>query len=477
MKLSDLVKNMEIVKIINYKDIEIESITDKTYLANSNSIFCCLIGEKIDGHNFIEELIKKGVKIFLVEKEYTNTDNDIIQIVVKNTREQICVLASNFYGNCHKLMDIIGVTGTNGKTSITFILKNSFEMLKEQVGIIGTTGYYIFNKKYETNLTTPDPIDLHRIFQEMYNSGIKIVIMEVSAHSIFLHKIYGIKFKYGILTNITQDHLDYFKTMDRYANCKLSFLKKYCKYSIINRDDKYCSKIKFDNKHIFYSIKNKCKFQAKITNINFNKLSFKLNINNKDYKFIYKNIGIHNIYNIIPCIIVLLNYGYTPKKIKQVISKLPKIKGRMDIINIKQYIVCIDYAHTPDAIYHVLKSLRPFTSDLIVVFGSSGNRDSLKSQEMGRIVNEFANFIIITSDNPRYENESDIIFDLSTAISRPHAVENDREKAIKYAIEIASKNSIIVILGKGVEDYQDIKSKKIAYSDYDEIKKYTLEQK
>ena len=475
MKLSLLIKNMDIVEVINYQDINIESITDKASSANENSIFCCLVGEKIDGHQFVNELIKKGVKVFLVEKELENLGNNIIQIVVKNTREQICILASNYYGNCHNKMDIIGVTGTNGKTSITFMLKNAFEMLKNKVGIIGTTGYYIGNRKYDTSLTTPDPIDLHRIFYEMYNNGVKVIIMEVSAHSIYLKKIFGIKFKYGILTNITQDHLDYFKTMDNYANCKLSFLKEYCDCAIINRDDKYTKRLNFDKKYIYYSINKKSKFQAKNIKIEFNKLSFKLNLNNKEYKFIYKNFGLHNIYNILPCIIILKYYGYSVKKIKQAVLKLSAIKGRLDIVENMQYTVCIDYAHTPDALYNVLKSLRPFTNDLIVIFGSSGNRDSLKRFKMGTIVNKYADFIIITSDNPRYEKINDIIYDLSIGITKPFAVEQDRSKAVQYALQIASKDSIIVLCGKGVEEYQDIRAKKVEYSDYCEIKKYTME--
>ena len=471
MKLSQLLNGLEVLEISNFMDLEIENITDKSFDVKENSLFCCIVGEKIDAHLLMPDLVKKGCKVFLVEKYNTSLLDIVIQIKVKNVRQQMCLLISNFYNNAHKKMQLIGVTGTNGKTSITFILKNSFEILKQKVGIIGTTGCYIGSEKFETNLTTPDPIDLHRIFFKMYEMGVEIVVMEVSAHSIFLDKIYGLKFKYGIFTNLTQDHLDFFKTMKNYAESKIKFLKEYCQTAIINIDDKYGYKLKNLKNSISYAINKKAKFNAKLIKMQLSKIDFEVISNEKKYKFNYPSSGVHNVYNVLSCIALLIDYGFKTKQIKQAIAKTPVIKGRFDVIKINQYFVCIDYAHTPDALLNVLKSLRDYTKDLIVIFGSSGNRDSLKRKEMGIIVSNFADYIILTSDNPRYENEKDIIYDLSNGITKPYVIEPNRAKAIAYAGNIANYNSIILICGKGVETYQDIKANKIEYSDYIEVEK------
>ncbi|MBQ8749167.1 MAG: UDP-N-acetylmuramoyl-L-alanyl-D-glutamate--2,6-diaminopimelate ligase [Clostridia bacterium] len=471
MKLSKLLKGVKIIESINFNDIEILNITDNSNQIKESTIFCCVVGEKIDAHSFIPELAKQGCQVFLVEK-INKEIKDIIQIKVDNVRKEMCVLISNFYENCHTKMQLIGVTGTNGKTSITFILKNAFEKLKQKVGIIGTTGYYIGNKKYDTTLTTPDSLDLHKILYQMYKSGVEIVVMEVSAHSIYLNKIYGLKFKYGIFTNLTQDHLDYFKTMDEYANTKFKFLQNDCEQVIINVDDNYGANYKITKNCKTYSTIKKSDLYSKNFQQELFSMNFDVVFNDEVVNFNFDNCGLHNVYNILASTLVLLGFGYSLKKIQKIIATTPQIKGRLDFISVKDYIVCIDYAHTPDALLNVLSTIKPYTNDLIVVFGSSGNRDSLKRADMGIIVSKFADYIILTSDNPRYENESDIFVDLAKNISKPYTVEKDRAKAIKFANEIANKDSIILICGKGVEDYQDLKAVNVSYSDYEEVEKF-----
>ncbi len=473
MLLSKLLSNVENVEYKNFKDIDILSICDNTKEVKAGALFCCVVGEKYDAHNYVKVIAEYGCKAFLVEYFINGLGDDIIQIKVDSVRKQMCKVASNFYDNPAKKMDLIGVTGTNGKTSITFILKNAFEKLKLKVGVIGTTGYYIGNAKYETKLTTPDVLDLYKIFNQMVAEGVEVVVMEVSAHSVYFDKIYGLKFKIGIFTNLTQDHLDFFETMTNYGNYKFKFLNEYCENVVINADDEFIKKLKFNNKIKSYAIKNLAYLKAENVKILMNKIEFDAMINKEEnVHFTYPNGGVHNLYNVLASLLTLKVYGIKLKRLTKIIAKTPQILGRLDYIKVHQYFVCIDYAHTPDALNNVLSTVRPFTDDLIVVFGSSGNRDSLKREEMGTIVSKYADYIILTSDNPRYEKETDILNDLSKSIKVPFVIESDRAKAIKYANEIAKSGSIIVICGKGVETYQDINAIKVAYSDYDEVKKY-----
>lgn len=472
MLLSKLLENVDVIEKLNYKDCNITSITDKSDDACESMVFCCVVGEKKDAHSFIKKSIEKGCRIFLVERLIMGLSNDIVQIRTSNVRQQMCIMLSNLYGNCHKKMDLIGVTGTNGKTSITFMLKYIFEKFKVKVGIIGTTGYYICNNRYETKLTTPDSVDLHRILYHMYSEGVEVVVMEVSAHSIYFDKIYGLRFKYGIFTNLTQDHLDFFLNMENYANAKYKFLKEYCDKIIINIDDNYGKKFKNLKNVKTYSINNNADICAINIRQELNMVKFDIIFEKECKGFKYYSCGVFNIYNLLPCIMILNLYGYSITKIRSAIKGIKEIKGRLDIKKNAEYVVCIDYAHTPDALQNVLKTLKRFTKDLIVVFGSSGNRDSLKRKDMGIIVSKYADYIILTADNSRYENDSDIFFDLSICIDKPFIIEKNRAYAIKYAFSIATKNSIIAILGKGVENYQDIKAIKVKYSDYVEIEKY-----
>lgn len=465
MILKELLNGVDVKDKINYcDDICINSLLINSNEIKQSSIFFCIKGEKIDSHLLFKDAIKNGANVLVVQKY---VDSEICQILVDDCRKALFQIAKNFYYKVDEKLKLIGVTGTNGKTSITFMFKHLFENEGIKVGIIGTNGAYIGNRKIETKLTTPDVLDLFEIFKTMVESKVEFCIMEVSAHAIYLSKVCGLNFEYGILTNITQDHLDFFQTMENYANVKLDFLKQ-CKKAIINIDDKYgkCY-VKNNNNAISYSIHNKSDYKAyNVKKMHKNVFTICDKMGN-NYVIKTNMVGKHNIYNNLAVLAFISDYYGTLSNFQNSFIDMPTIKGRLDLIEKENYNIVIDFAHTPDAMEKVLYTLSKMTKDLIVVFGSAGNRDFLKRREMGEIASKYASYVILTSDNPRYENIKDICCDLCKNIIKPYSFIEKRSEAIKFAKTLAKEKTIIAILGKGAEDYQDIMAIKVPYSDYD----------
>lgn len=466
MKLSKIIENLQCNKI-NFEDLEIDNLMTNSKYQKPNSLFFCYQGISVDSHDFVNEAIDNGAIALIVEK---NLNVDIPQILVEDTRQAISIIASNFYNNPHNKLKIIGITGTNGKTTTTNIVANILQKCGKKVGIIGTNGAKIMGQKYFCSLTTPDPIELNSLFAEMVKKQVEYVVMEVSAHAIALSKISNIEFLVGAITNITQDHIDFFETMDNYALTKLSFLNA-CPNIAINVDDDYCKRYvkQREGKSITYgangniSYKN-AKYYSK-------KTVFNLIINGKSYKAKTSLLGNFNIYNVMCATAIAISIGVKTKDIIKGIKQV-HVDGRLELVPGKIH-VAIDYAHTPDGLQKVLESVKQFCEGkIITVFGCGGNRDKKKRKIMGEVASRLSDVVIVTSDNPRDEDPEKIIEDIKEGITCDAYYITDRKIAIYKAMDIARKKDIVLICGKGAEDYQEIKGIKYPFSDYEIVKEY-----
>ena len=478
MLLKDITKKVRIMGSKGDLNVCISGLSQNVAKAKKGDLFFCYKGVNFDGHNFCDDLLKKEVSALVVER-YLNID--LPQILVKKTRKVMPKICNIFFNDVLNDLFLIGVTGTNGKTTTTSLIFDILKTNNYQVGLIGTNGIKFAGNEVQSNLTTPDTIDLFYILNDMKLSGIKLVIMEVSAHALALDKLLGLKFEIGVFTNLTQDHLDFFKTMEKYSLTKLKFLnKKYCKNCFINIDDNKGNLFaKISNSNVFtYGIENPANCFAMDLKLSSTKTNFIANV--FDNVFIVNSplTCRFNVYNLLVSIMVTKFIGLTDEQILFGISKLSKVDGRMNTYKLfTGAVAIIDFAHTPDGLEKVLKSLKQINKDkkIVTIFGCGGNRDFLKRPIMGKIACSLSDYVFITSDNPRSENTNDIVKDITTQLKcTNYEIIVDRKLAIKKAIETFNDNSIILIAGKGAEKYQEINGVKIEYSDEEEIKKYIL---
>lgn len=471
MDFYKIISNLKFLGIKNYKEMEIENLTCNSKDVLNNSIYFCINGYKNDGHTYAEESVKNGAVCLVVEKYL---DIPTTQILVENVRVAMSRISSIFYGtNCSK-MKFIGITGTNGKTTTTFILKDILCSMGKRVGLIGTEGTFIEGEKVPSELTTPDPIQLHKLINQMEENGCEFCIMEVSAHAIALNKIDDIMYDVVGLTNITQDHLDFFVNMENYIKCKsLLISSKHAKSAVINIDAKYNKDIAKKGDLIVNTIGKTGQFAITDLKQNINNTSFIISHNEKEYKVKTNLIGKYNAYNLTMAIATLNQLGFEIKDILSIVKQFQfDIPGRFNIINTDfGFNVVIDYAHTPDGIKNILTSIKELPVErIITVFGCGGNRDRTKRNEMGKIANSLSDFVIVTSDNPRDENPETIIDEIVEGINSKSVVRiTDRKSAIDYALNVAKQNDIVAILGKGNESYQEIKGVKNPFNDFEVV--------
>lgn len=469
MKVLDLAYKIDFIGIKNLKDLEIDNLSCKSNIVNTNGIFFCLVGSNFDGHNFYKEAITSGARCLVVERYL---DAPVMQILVKNARVAMSKMASVFYGLDKTNLKLIGITGTNGKTTTTFLIKNYLSRLNKKVGLIGTEGIYFNNLLLPSSMTTPDPIDLCKILHEMELSGIEYVVMEVSAHALALNKIEGIKYDVTAITNVTQDHLDFFKTMENYSQAKeLLFLEKYTKKAIFNIDDDYCHEMYERSTNKKYSVSSYLNADLVVDSCEFSEKNTIATLKAQEFAIDIKTnlLGRYNLYNNLIAIAVLLNLGFKKEEINRVTGEHEiSIPGRFNLLlTPTDYSVIIDYAHTPDGLMKVLKTARELTNNRIIcVFGCGGNRDNTKRHIMGEIAQKYADYTFVTTDNPRNENPILIIKDITQNMTKHFLVEQDRTTAICKALEYAKTGDIVLILGKGAENYMEIENVKYPYSDY-----------
>ena len=475
MKLGELLKNIRYLEILGNKETEIKGLCADSQKVKEGDLFICYKGEKNDSHNFIGDAIKAGAAAVVCEKRQELT---VPQIIVENGRYAVAPLARAFYGFADKKLKLVGITGTNGKTTTTYMLESIFKASGKSAGVIGTLGISYADKFVSPELTTPDPIFLHSIFADMLSCGVQYVFMEVSAHALYFNKIDGLKFDVAVFTNCTQDHLDFFGNMHDYAECKkLLFKKERCAYSVINSDDKIGQQLLESTQNaVSYGLKNPADVFAVDIAESIKGTSFVLNLLDELYDINLNVPALHNVYNAMAAAACAKILGISTADIAKGLKTLKTVNGRLE--RVAQYNgadIFVDFAHTPDGLEKSLQALKKLCSGkLYCLFGCGGNRDRTKRPIMGEIAAKYADFCIITSDNPRYEDPYDIISEIEQGLKpsgKKYVAVTERETATEYAINLLEKGDIMLVAGKGGEYYQDIMGIKHSYNDNTVIRK------
>lgn len=474
MLLKDLLKDISFKLIQGNDNIIIEKVRYDNRKVNKGDLFVCVKGFKVDGHSFIKDAVAKGATAIVVQDDVELIDG-VTFIKVKDTRKALAEISSNFFGRPQDKLKIVGITGTNGKTTSAFIIKSILEKAGKKVGLIGTIANYIGSQKIDTERTTPESFELQELFSKMVNEGVEYCVMEVSSHSLELDRVYGVKFESGIFTNLTRDHLDFHKTFENYYHAKFKLFER-SKTSIINVDDDYGQRVledlaKIDSKKVAFSIEKDSEFKAFEIKMSQNGSEFKLEIDGNVEDFNINIPGEYNIHNALGAILSTYNLGIDIKAIKEGISDIV-IPGRCEMVAKDRnldYSIIIDYAHTPDGLENILKTVRGFVKNrIITVVGCGGDRDKVKRPQMGKIACDLSEIAIITSDNPRSEDPMSIIEDIIKPLdNKNYEVEVNRYNAIEKAMNMAEPGDVVLIAGKGHETYQILKDETI---DFDERK-------
>lgn len=483
MRLSKLLEGIAVKKIVceTECDQEIFEIVADSRKRTSKGLFVCLSGGKTDAHAFVGEAVAHGSVAIVTEREL---QTKVPQILVENTRVAFALLSSAFYGNPSRELKIVGITGTNGKTTTAHMLASILRQAGKNVGVIGTLGVDYGNERRSTHLTTPDPDELQSIFAEMRQKRVEYVVMEVSAHALYYQKLAGIRFTACIFTNLTQDHLDFFPTMQAYQEAKSQlFSSEICPVAILNGDDEtgrvFGSFRSLENaKTLYYGLLNPADAFAVITDEGLGGTECMLNLNDKLCRASLSMAGKHNVYNALAASLCAKELGIEMQTIADGLTALSGVSGRLE--RIRNSHVYVDFAHTPDGLEKSLETLREHCKGrLLCLFGCGGNRDRTKRPLMGETAAKRADFSILTSDNPRYEDPLDILSEIEKGYRRysvKYVVVPDRKKAIEYALESLGKNDVLLVAGKGGERYQEIMGIKHPFNDNAIIEKW-LEEK
>ncbi len=496
MRLAELLKTIPDVSVVGeeMKDVEILTLSADSRQKMQNGLFFCIKGENIDSHEYAKEAIKNGAIAIVTERRL---EINAIQIIVKNSRESMGLISGAFFGFPAKRLKIIAITGTNGKTTTSYMLSSILEKANKKVGVIGTLGVCFANKKTASDLTTPDPIVLHRTFAEMLAYGVEYVVMEVSAHALYYQKTAGVEFTACIFSNLTQDHLDFFQTMQNYQETKMRlFSCENCSIAILNGDDEVGRAIGImrtgdvlnnptlqeNCKTVFYGLNTPAEAFAVITHEDLTVSECVFNINDNLYRVHLAFTGRHNVYNALSAATCAMELGIENAAIEKGLSAIKSVSGRLENVgNYNGAEIYVDFAHTPDGLGKSLEALKQHCKGrLICLFGCGGNRDKSKRPLMGEIAARKADFSILTSDNPRYEDPLDIISEIERGYRRfsiKYVIVPDRRKALEYAVDFLKKGDILLVAGKGGEDYQEIMGIKYAFNDHDFIKKLLAEKK
>lgn len=476
MKLSGLLMGIDHQLMKGNLDINIKNIANNSKQVEEGSLFVCIDGFEVDGHQYIENAITKGAKAILVQKT-VEVEENVTVVLVENTRSALAHIASIYYNHPSQNFDLVGVTGTNGKTSTVFLIKNILEAYGKKTGIIGTIENRIGDQVLETSRTTPESIELQKLFSKMVEANVNAVLMEVSSHALDLYRVDATRFDIGVFTNLTLDHLDYHKTMENYRNAKLKLFHK-CPVGVINVDDeagKYMIKWGTCKENITYGCENNeatlnaLGRRSKITGT-----EFYLNLQGEEHLFEIQTPGKFSVYNALAAIGVCLKLGVPMDVIKEALKENSKVKGRFETFTSpKGFYAVVDYAHTPDGLENVLNTLAEVAEGkIITVFGCGGNRDRSKRPKMGKIAGERSNYVIITSDNPRKEEPLTIINEIEAGIvdtKCSYEKEINREVGIYKALSMARKGDIVLIAGKGHEDYQTIGDQNMHFDDSEKV--------
>ena len=466
----DIVYGISLQKVIGSTEVTVEALTLDSRNAGAGSLFFAVAGTRFDGHDFIAKVIEQGCRVIIAEKEVAVPEG-VTLIVTENSHKATGIVASNFYGEPSRQLKLVGITGTNGKTTTTTLLYNLFMQLGYKTGLLSTVVNKIGAETIPSTHTTPDPIALNALLAQMVDANCEYCFMEVSSHAIHQYRIAGLEFAGGVFTNITHDHLDYHNTFKEYLDVKKRFFDELpvTAFALTNIDDKN-GRVMIQNtraKVVTYAMKSPADYKVKVLENQFSGLV--LNINGKEVWS--RLVGDFNAYNLLTAYAVSILLGEEEEEVLRVLSSLESVEGRFQyFISESGVVAIIDYAHTPDALENVLKTIaniRTKNETLYTIVGCGGDRDKAKRPEMARIACELSDKVILTSDNPRSEDPSQILKEMvdTSKISDPSRVIEDRKSAIEYAVSLASQGDTIAILGKGHELGQEIAGKKLDFDD------------
>ncbi len=492
--LQDLLAHMNYTRVIGNLNREITDITSDSREVHEGSLFICLEGAHVDGHAFARRASETGAAVIVAEKEVEVSENTTV-IYVSDTRMAMEEVTPYFFDYPSRDMRIIAVTGTNGKTTTTHICAHILHCAGYKTGVIGTVHMLIGDKEYPVHNTTPDVVELEKMLYQMKQAGVTHVCMEVSSHALMMGRVEGVEFDNVSFTNLTEDHLDYHKTMDNYAAAKAILFKsasqkgqtKQQKSAHINIDADYADTMiqavadPSTCPVYTYSIDKPSDLQASNVRFDVNSSEFTVSYLGKPYQVYTKLVGRFNVYNVLTAISICLSEGVSLETILSALKDFHSVPGRVELVDVGQpFTVIVDYAHTPDGLENILKTVDEIKKNrVIVVFGCGGDRDRMKRSIMGRIGATYADIVIVTSDNPRTEDPKSIISEVAKGVEEEAAkrrdfyyeIEINRQDAIRRAIDLAVPGDIVVIAGKGHENYQILKDHTIHFDDREEVRK------
>ena len=480
MELKSILTGLEGLKVKGNLDIDIKEIKSNSKDVKENDMFVAIKGFDVNGHEHIDEAIKNGAKAILAQEDEFDKINikdipdDIVLVLAKNTRYALAIASCNFYKNPSKKMKLIGVTGTKGKTTTTYMIRDILEKKGIKVGLIGTVASYVGDKKIANNEnTTPESLKLQEIFSKMLEEKCEVVVMEVSSQSLKLDRVAGCDFDIGVFTNLAEDHISSkeHQDMEDYFSSKVKLFKM-CKKGFINADDVYAitiPKLVPECNYITYGIDNYCDILAKDITVTNQYVDFRVKIGDKNERIKVSIPGRFSVYNSLAAIAVSMQFGCSSDNIKEALENI-RVPGRSELVDNKLGLtIMIDYAHSPESLEKILSSVKIYTKGRVIsVFGCGGDRDKNKRPMMGEVSGRVADYTIITSDNPRTEDPETIVKEVEEGIKKTNGKYEcivDRVEAIKKAIKMANKKDIIVLAGKGHEQYQEINKKRYPFDE------------
>lgn len=478
MELKELIRTLNVSEVRGADGVDIKQIQSDSRQVTEGSLFVAVRGTVVDGHSFITSAIAKGAVAVVCEEIPVNVQENVTFVRVKDSSRALGLLLSSWYGDPSKKLVLVGVTGTNGKTTIATLLYEMFRKMGHKVGLLSTVCNYVDGEAIPTDHTTPDPITLHALIERMVEAGCEYAFMEVSSHSIDQHRISGLSFDGGIFTNLTRDHLDYHKTVENYLKAKKRFFDELPAgaFALTNVDDK-SGWVMLQNtqaRKLTYSLRTLADFKGKILESHFEGTDLLIN----DREVTVHFVGRFNAYNLLAVYGTAVTLGKEPEEVLRVLSTLHSVAGRFETIHSPLgYTAIVDYAHTPDALTNVLNSIHEVLDGrgrVITVVGAGGNRDKGKRPLMAKEAARLSDQLILTSDNPRFEEPEDIINDMVAGLTEQDLKRTvcvtDRAQAIKTATMLARKGDVILVAGKGHEPYQDVKGVKRHFDDREELR-------
>lgn len=479
MNLEKILSNIPYDLVQGTCDLQIEKITYDSRVKTKKGLFICIEGYTVDGHNYIKSAIENGAHAIIIQKDPDLEIPETITVIkVKDTRATMAIIGANFYGNPSKEMALVGITGTNGKTTTTYLISWILESVSKKIGIIGTIENRIGDQVIKAERTTPESLDLQKLLRTMKTEDVSHTIMEVSSHALALDRVKGVRYKIGMFTNLSLDHMDFHKTQENYLEAKTKLFTM-CDKGVVNIDDPHAKAITDIKGYDLYTfgIDKEADFMGKNIIITDKGVEFDLVMKDGSYPVFMPIPGKFSVYNALGAIAASYLLGVKVEDIVAALAKAPGVPGRIQSVQgAKDFSVIVDYAHTPDGLENVLKTVEEFvTSRIITVFGCGGDRDKSKRPIMAQIASKYSDYTIITSDNPRSEDPDEIIKDVEEGIKdsgKQYEKQVDREIAIKTAIQMAQKGDVIVIAGKGHEDYQILKDRIIHFDDVEVASKY-----